>query len=222
MRVPIEIVFGAALLAASIVPASAQTQVTIYKVTGAGANDFVPFAEDGTPNRPHGNTLGNTVTFSGTARYLTHVQVVFGWHGPKERCTYTLALYRNDGPRDTITGLSQPGTKLASFQTVALNQPLPGNGAYGVDWTFPPTRVPDTLTVCVSSTYGHQLPGQVMGPFTVVTPPVTGSVVDTIWYGDGTPGHWVADAQWAIKDGAKKNSFDMTFEAVAAPPKPSH
>ena len=219
MKTSPTLVFSLVALALSATPTAAQTPETIYKVTAAGANDFVPFADDGTPNRPHGDTLGNTVTFAGTARYLTHVQVVFGSHGPKERSTYTLTLYRNDGPKDPATGLGQPGTKLASFQTTALNQPLPGSGAYGVDWTFPAVRVPDTLTVTVASTYGHALPGQVMGPFTVVTPPITGTVLDTVWYGDGTPGHWVSDAHWAIKDGAKKNSFDMTFDAVAAPPK---
>ena len=81
---------------------------SIYNVTAAGSNDFVPFENDGTPNRPFGNQMGNEITFAGTARYLDHVQVVFASIGPKEVDTYTLDLYRNDGPIDSNSGLRSP------------------------------------------------------------------------------------------------------------------
>ena len=194
--------------------AHAETSLTIYNVTAAGASDSVPFENDGTPNRPIGDHLGNTITFVGTARYLTHVQVVFAAHGPVENDTYTLSLYRNDGKRDNLSGLSQPGTLIGTFQTVASDKPVPGNHAYGVDWSFAPTLVPDTLTVVVSSSYSTITPGQFMGPFTVVTSVITGSALNTIWYGDGKPGHWAANDQWAIKDGARQNRFDMRFDAL--------
>ena len=99
MSIPLKTVLSVIALTMSAVTASAQMPATIYKVTAASANDFVPFADDGIPNRSHGNTLGNTVTFAGTACYLTHVQVVFGSHDPKERRVYTPTLYQNNGPK---------------------------------------------------------------------------------------------------------------------------
>src|SRR5436190_16455090 len=106
----------------------------IYDVTGLNSNDFIPFENDGTPNRPPGDHLGNQITFAGTAREVFHVQVVFASIGPKEIDTYTLDLYKNDGPIDPNSGLHMPGTLIAELKTNASNQPLPGNGGYGVDW----------------------------------------------------------------------------------------
>ena len=193
----------------------------IYNVTAAGSNDFVPFENDGTPNRPFGDRLGNEITFAGTARYLNHVQVVFASIGPKEIDTYTLDLYKNDGPIDLTSGLHQPGTLIAEFTTQASNIPLPGNGGYGVDWNFSPTLVPDSLTAIVSSSYSTTTPGQFMGPFVAVTPPLTGSALNTMWYGDGTPGNWTADSNWAINDGGATNFIDMRFDASQSVPEPS-
>jgi hypothetical protein len=193
----------------------------IYNVTAAGSFDFVPFENDGTPNRPIGDELGNTVTFAGTARYLTHIQAVFASIGPSEVDTYTLGLYLNDGPLDPNgSGLDQPGTEIASFTTMASNVPLPGNGAYGVDWYFSPILVPDSLTAVVSSSYSTTTPGQLMGPFVAITTPLTGSALNTMWYGDGNPGGWVADPNWALNDGGVTNYIDMRFDAVAAAPEP--
>ncbi len=147
----------------------------IYNVTAAGSDDFVPFENDGTPNRPLGGRMGNEITFAGTARYLDHVQVVFASIGPKEIDTYTLDLYKNDGPIDPSSGLHEPGTLIAEVTTQASNIPLPGNGAYGIDWNFSPILVPDSLTAIVSSSYSTTTPGQLMGPFVAVAPPLVGS-----------------------------------------------
>jgi hypothetical protein len=193
---------------------------SIYNVTGAGSDDFVPFENDGTPNRPFGDRMGNEITFAGTARYLTHVQVVFASIGPTEIDTYTLDLYKNDGPIDLTSGLHEPGTLIAEFTTQASNIPLPGNGAYGVDWNFSPTLVPDSLTAIVSSSYSTTTPGQLMGPIAAVTPPLTGSALNTMWYGDGTPGNWTADSNWAINDGGVTNYIDMRFDASESVPEP--
>jgi hypothetical protein len=193
---------------------------SIYNVTGAGSDDFVPFENDGTPNRPFGDRMGNEITFAGTARYLTHVQVVFASIGPSEIDTYTLDLYKNDGPIDLTSGLHEPGTLIAEFTTQASNIPLPGNGAYGVDWNFSPTLVPDSLTAIVSSSYSTTTPGQLMGPIAAVTPPLTGSALNTMWYGDGTPGNWTADSNWAINDGGVTNYIDMRFDASESVPEP--
>jgi hypothetical protein len=181
------------------------------------SNDFIPFENDGTPNRPPGDHLGNQITFGGTARELFHVQVVFASIGPKEVDTYTLDLYRNDGPIDPSSGLHMPGTLIGEFKTDASNQPLPGNGGYGVDWFFQPILVPNTLIAVISSTYSTTTPGQLMGPFAAVYPPLTGSALNTVWYGDGTAGNWQANSTWAINDGGVTNYFDMRFEAVPEP-----
>jgi PEP-CTERM motif len=193
----------------------------IYNVTAQGSNDFIPFENDGTPNRPFGSELGNEITFGGTARYLDHVQVVFGSIGPKEFDTYTLDLYKNNGPNDRNSGLPEPGTLVAQLTTEAWNIPLSGNGTYGVDWYFNPILVPDTLTGVVSSTYSTTTPGQYMGPFAAVFPPLTGSALNTVWYGDGTPGNWTANNTWAINDGGITNYFDMRFDALQSVPEPS-
>jgi hypothetical protein len=189
----------------------------IYNVTGLGSRDFIPFENDGTPNRPPGDHLGNQITFGGTSRDLFHVQVVFASIGPKEVDTYTLDLYRNNGAIDPNSGLQMPGTLIGEFKTNALNQPLPGNGAYGVDWYFNPILVPDTLTAVVSSTYSTTTPGQYMGPLAAALPPLEGSAINTVWYGDGTAGNWQANSTWAINDGGVTNLFDMRFEAVPEP-----
>ena len=166
--------------------------------------------------------MGNQITFAGTARYLDHVQVVFASIGPAEVDTYTLDLYKNDGPIDPNSGLSEPGTLIAELTTQASNVPLPGNGGYGVDWFFNPILVPDSLTAIVSSSYSTTTPGQLMGPFAAVNPPLTGSALNTIWYGDGTPGNWQANNTWAINDGATTNYLDMRFDAqLSSVPEPS-
>jgi hypothetical protein len=193
----------------------------IYNVTGLDSNDFIPFENDGTPNRPPGTHLGNEITLAGTARYLDHVQVVFASIGPKEFDTYTLDLYKNDGAVDPASGLRQPGTLIAELTTQASNVPLPGNGAYGVDWNFKPILVPNTLTAVVSSSYSTTTPGQYMGPIAAVFPPLTGSALNAVWYGDSTPGNWQANSMWAINDGGATNYFDMRFDAQQFVPEPS-
>ena len=193
----------------------------IYNVTGLDSDDFIPFENDGTPNRPNGDHLGNQITFAETARYLDHVQVVFASIGPSEVDTYTLGLYKNDGPIDPVSGLHEPGTLIAQLTTQASNVPLPGNGGYGVDWNFKPILVPDTLTAVVSSSYSTTTPGQLMGPIAAVIPPLTGSALNTVWYGDGTPGNWQANSTWAINDGGATNYFDMRFDALQSVPEPS-
>lgn len=206
------------LLALLICTGIAAKGDTIYDVTGLGSSDFIPFENDVTPGRPSGDHLGNTITFAGTARYLTHVQAVFASVGPKEVDTYTLSLYRNDGAIDPGgSGLHQPGTLIASYNTTALNQPLPGNGAYGVDWNFAPLLVPGTLTAVLSSSYSTTTPGQYMGPIAAALPPLTGSAINTAWFGDGSAGHWQSNNSWALADGGVTNYFDMRFDASAVP-----
>lgn len=213
-----------ALLAAlALLAAPTARADQIYNITALGSGDFIPFEDDGTPNRPPGDHVGNTITFAGTARYLNHVQVVFASIGRKETDTYTLDLYKNDGNLDPKgSGLHMPGTLIAEYKVDASNKPLPGNAGYGVDWNFGPILVPDTIIAVVSSSYSTTTPGQLMGPFAASMQPITGTAVNTVWYGDGAAGHWIADPNWAINDGGATNYFDMNFDAIqsSAVPEP--
>jgi hypothetical protein len=189
----------------------------IYDVSASGSSDFVPFENDGTPNRPLGDHLGNEVTFAGSARYLTKVEAVLSRIGPVETDTYTLDLYKPDGTIDPSSGLSRPGTLIGEFTTTASNAFIPHTGAFVVDWKLPPTLVPDTVIAVISSSYSTTTPGQYMGPFAAVMPPLTGTALNTMWYGDGSPNHWTADPNWAINDGGVTNYMDMRFWASATP-----
>jgi hypothetical protein len=193
----------------------------IYDVSASGSFDFVPFENDGTPNRPLGSHLGNQITFAGTARYLTHGEAVLSRIGPVEIDTYTLDLYKPDGSIDPSSGLKRPGTLIWSYTTKASNAFIPGTGAFVVDWNFAPVLVPDTVIAVVSSSYSTTTPGQLMGPFAAVMPPLTGTALNTIWYGDGMPSHWTADSKWAINDGGVTNYMDMRFSALKSVPEPS-
>ena len=192
----------------------------VYDVSAAGSSDFVPFENDGTPNRPSGSHLGNEITFAGSARYLTSAEVVLSKSGPVETDNYTIDLYKPDGSIDPISSLARPGTLIASYTTSARDAFIPGTAAFVVDWNFAPTLVPDTIIAVVSSSYSTTTPNQFMGPFAAVMPPLTGTAINTIWYGDGSPSHWTADSSWAINDGAGTNYMDMRFNAVRAVPEP--
>jgi len=220
---PRTIAFASRLAAPILLLAALATSAhggLIYDVSAAGSFDFVPFEDDGTPARPPGGHLGNEITFAGTDRYLTHAEVVLSRIGPVEVDRYTIDLYKPDGTVDPSSGLNRPGTLIASYTTSASNAFVPGTGAFVVDWNFAPTLVPDTIIAVVSSSYGTTTPGQFMGPFAAIMPPLTGTALNTIWYGDGSPSSWTADPSWAINDGATTNYMDMRFSASASVPEP--
>ena len=208
---------AALFLAALANPAGAGL---IYDVSAAGSFDFVPTTDDGTPNRPFGSQLGNEITFAGSDRYLTHAEVVLSRIGPVDVNNYTIDLYKPDGSVDSSSGLARPGSLIASYTTSASNAFVPGTAAFVVDWNFAPTLVPDTIIAVVSSNYSTIDPGSLVGPFAAVMPPVTGTALDTIWYGDGSPSSWTANSTWAIDDGAVTNYLDMRFDAQAGVPEP--
>lgn len=134
---------------------------------------------------------------------------------------YTMDLYAPDGSIDPSSGLSRPGRLLGSFTTSASNAFVPGTGAFVVDWDFAPTLVPDTIIAVISSDYDIIAPGSLVGAFAAVMPPVAGSALNTIWYGDGTPSNWTANSFWAINDGAVTNFMDMRFSGQRSVPEPA-
>ncbi len=201
--------------------ASAGWADVIYDCNAAGSGDFVPFENDGTPNRPLGSEMGNEITFAGTSRYLYHAEVVLSSIGPTQISNFTISFYKPDGSIDPSSGLNRPGTLLGSYTTAASNAFIPGTGAFVVDWNFSPLQVPDTVIAIVSSSYSTTTLGQLMGPFAAVNPPEVGSALNTLWYGDGKAGDWTANPNWAINDGGATNYLDMRFSAMPSVPEPS-
>ncbi len=181
-------------------------------------NNYVPFGEDGTPNRPvPGDQLGNTITLSGTNRTLDRISVnvalnnAAGSPAPATD-TWTVDLYLNDGNPDP-SGLLQPGTLIGTASTVVVMPPFSTTVVF--DYTGSGVVLPDSFTVVISSTHPTNTffgPEGVAGPFSSAGPPDVGSGENTTWYTDTDAG-WAANATWAIADGATTNYFEMVVEA---------
>src|SRR4051794_40450861 len=111
-----------AILGALLTLAPAARAAVVYNTHDQNlVGELVPNAEDGTPNRPAGRQMGNTVIFAGTARALDSVTLEYGtYHSNNSTSpdqTITLSLYKPDGPLDlTGPGLNgkQPGTLIGS------------------------------------------------------------------------------------------------------------
>jgi hypothetical protein len=172
----------------------------------SGNINYVPFVDDGTPNRPAGNHLGETITFAGTARLLNSVVLGIENVGPTTN-TYTLALYSGANPNT--------GTLLGSVNLVV------GPVFAGMEtFNFGSLLVPDTITFVLSSSFtGAGFPD---GPVSSNIAPTVGSGPDSLWYGN-SPGNFVANNTWAIADGAVVNYLVAQFNAsspVATVPEP--
>ena len=207
----------------SLMERAAKAEV-VYQST-ALENNFIPFGEDGTPGRPvPGDKLGNTITLAGRDdddRVLDRITVLIavnnsaGTPDPTTD-TWTLELYRNDGPRDPESGLRQPRSRIASASTEVTMPPFNQVSAV-FDFGRSRVELPSTFTVVISSThptdtyFGTQ---GVAGPYSSAAPPTIGSGIDTVWY-DVTEVPWATNSTWAIDDGATTNYFEMTVEVVS-------
>ena len=181
-------------------------------------NNYVPFGEDGTPNRPvPGDQLGDTITLDGTNRTLTRITVnvalnnSVGSPAPATD-TWTVDLYLNDGDPDP-SGLLQPSTLIGTASTTVVMPPFSQSVVF--DYTGAGVVLPDSFTVVIWSTHPTNTffgPEGVVGPFSSAGPPDVGSGVNTMWYTDAAAG-WATNDSWAIDDGATTNYFEMVVEA---------
>jgi hypothetical protein len=203
--------FAWSCLALALCAGTARADVIFQNNTDffqGGSINYVPFRDDGTPNRPAGSFLGETVTFAGTARQLDSVMLgVYNESG--STFTYTLDLYAGANPNT--------GALLGSV-SVAVGQVFTGMPTFN----FGGLLVPDTITFVVhSSDTGTGFP--LTGPISSNIVPTVGSGPDSLWYGN-SPGNFVANNTWAIADGANRNYLVAQFNAsspVAAIPEPA-
>jgi hypothetical protein len=169
---------------------------------GGNIINYVPFRDDGTPNRPFGSRLGETVTFAGAARSLDSVELgVFNRTGAN--LTYTLDIYAGANPN---TGA------LLGSASVPLG---PASGVLMPTFDFGGLPVPDTVTFVVSSddTSGGF---PMTGPLSSNIAPTVGSGPNSLWFGNG-PGTFTANNTWAIDDGALTNFLVVQFDATGVP-----
>ena len=206
---------AAILLTLSAMTSISRGSVTVYENSDAGTN-FVPDTNDGTPGRPTGNFMGNTITLTATQSLLTSATVKIATLDPNIASqNVTLSLYQNDGAADPgLSGLLQPGTLIGS-QTVS-NVSLLG-GVAPVTFSFPSLLVPGTFTFIIGLTPGSTSASSLAGLKTTATAPQTGSAVNTLWFGTGVAGAWTSSSTWAIADGATTNHVDAVFVAEPVP-----
>jgi hypothetical protein len=170
-----------------------------------GIINFVPFEDDGTPNRPLGNRLGETITFGGTARSLDTVEmeILNTTGGP---WTYTLDIYAGANPNT--------GGFLGSSSAVVDPH------FFGMQtFNFNGLLLPDIVTFVVH----FNDPGTgfiTTGPISSNITPTIGSGPNSLWYGFG-PGSFTANSTWAIDDGAVTNFLVVQFDTPLAVPEPA-
>lgn len=206
---------AAILLTLSAITSTSRGSVTVYENSDAGSN-FVPDINDGTPGRPTGNLMGNTITLTATQSLLTSVTVKIATDNPNiADQNVTLSLYQNDGASDPGgSGLLQPGSLIDAITLFNVSM---FDGIVPVTFTFPSLLVPETFTFIIGLTPGSAGVGSFAGVKTTAAAPQTGSAVNTLWFGTGTAGTWTSNNTWAIADGAVTNRIDAVFVADPVP-----
>jgi hypothetical protein len=191
--------------------------------------ELVPNGEDGTPNRPTGSRMGNTVVFGGTARGLDTVTLRYGTYHfdnqPSADQTITLSLYKPDGPADlTGPGLNgnQPGTLIGSRSITTSLFNAPDSGSDLLTFDFGGLVVPDSLVAIVSSTLISNANTQTGFIASSDFTPLVGSNPhgDRLWFGEG-PGTFSSDDTWAQADSGgdptTSNNMVIVFDAHDVP-----
>jgi len=193
---------GVAALGLQLQAQSIIYDAPLYTVSGPGGSTLynaVALGDNGTPGRPAGDHIGNTVTFSGTDRKLVSVDMMllaFGSGSPR----FTLDLYAGANPNT--------GSLLGSATSEQLT-PVFGKV---LTFQFGGLAVPDTLTYVISSSTGAD-PASTPASASGVT---VGSAVNSLWYGTA-PGNFTQNDTWALADGAPNNYLSATFKAIPEP-----
>jgi len=198
----------------------------IYDTQDHGFN-LVPNADDGTPGRPPGSRMGNTVIFAGTERALDTVMLQYGTYHrdgqPSPTQTITLSLYLPDGEDDVI-GLNgrQPGTLIGSSSITTKQFNAPASIPNTLTFNFGGLVVPDSVVVIVSSSFignSNTLTGFISSSD---FEPNLGSnpYGDRLWFGDD-PGTFFSDDFWSRFDGNNdpniSNNMTMLIQAHDLP-----
>jgi hypothetical protein len=213
-------------LAATAAP-SARAAV-IYDAQDQNAvGELVPNGDDGTPGRPPGSRMGNTVIFVGSERALDTVKIQWGTYHfdgqPSPTQTITLSLYLPDG-EDDIAGINgnQPGTLLGTSSITTKQFNAPDSLQNTLTFNFGGLIVPDSVVVIVGSTLISNSNTQTGFLASSDFTPNLGSNPngDRLWFGEG-PGTFYSDDFWARADGGGdetiSNNMQMLIEAHEVP-----
>ena len=207
--------FAVALTVATLFAVSAAASTVVYQASDS-TNNYVPDSEDGTPSRPIGDMMGNTVSLSGTERYLTSFAIKVATSDltiPDQ--TVSLSIYANDGAADPGgSGVLQPDTLIASSTISGVS--FAQAGIVSVAFSFASVQVPNTFTFIVDFSPGS-VSSKLVGLMSNNSSAQVGSAMNRMWYGTGQSGSWLSDAAWAISDGAALNTVDAIILADAQP-----
>jgi hypothetical protein len=189
--------------------------------------ELVPNGDDGTPGRPPGSRMGNTVIFAGTERALDTVKLQWGTYHfdnqPSPTQTITLSLYLPDG-EDDIAGVNgrQPGTLLGSRSIRTAQFNAADSRPNTLTFNFDGLEVPDSVVVIVGSTLISNSNTQTgFLASSDFTPNLGGNPNgDRLWFGE-EPGTFYSDDFWARADGGGdpsiSNNMQMLIEAHDLP-----
>ena len=209
LRTWVRIVAAAALLC----PAVLRADVAIYQSTvgllpNFYGNNYVPFVNDGTPDRPTGAWIGNTITFDPTLyregyNFLTSVDLATD-NDVGNGAVFTVDLYSGTDPNT--------GTLLASSSAVV------GHSQPEATFLFD-LYVPETITWVVTSVPAQgSNPGAYDGISNATGAPQVGSATPSIWYGDPTVANsFTSNSTWAAADGASTEYLGAEFFATPEP-----
>jgi hypothetical protein len=194
-----------------------------------GVGELAPNADDGTPNRPAGDRMGNTIIFGGTARALDTVSLVCGTYHfnntpDTTQQTWTMSLYAPDGANDPTgpgNNGKQPGTLIAS-SSVNTNLFNTGTILDTLTFNFGGVTVPNTVVAIASSSLIGNADLQVgVVPSSDHTPLVGSNPFgDRAWYGTAI-GTFSSDTSWFFNDSggdaSVSNNLAMVFSAHDVP-----
>jgi hypothetical protein len=195
-------------------PAVLRADTPIYNAF-VSSGSYVPFTDDGTPNRPTGAFIGNTITFD-PSLWAANDQldsVLLDVGTDTGGGTYTMYLYSGSDPGT--------GTLLATSSAFVGHSGNPATFSFDL-------LVPETVTFIVTSNNNGvgstcTSSGTCAGVITSPSAPTLGSSsTDGVWYGDisGNTFSGVQNSIWAINDGDVTNTFAAEFFGSAAVPEP--